>query len=271
MILLLKYESLLGLNQRPINDESFCDRLNCHHSYHGEMLNMAGQLDEAEKQVLATLLVDFVDQGLSLEDLNSGYKGPPLGWLERTICNTRNITKVDFDIAFSELEKNKLVRTGPIVPYERRPDDRAILINFHYSKREYAYLSADGYKAARNPPNQPLQSVQRVVNNNNVHISGGEFGNLQLATGDRVQQSMTVTNGADSEVISQLVAILEAQGKPVNGEQRAGIEDAVSEAGQGNAGTAKSLLAKVCGPMWESLQPVMWPILGEVVKKSIGL
>lgn len=85
---------------------------------------------------------------------------------------------------------------------------------------------------------------------NNLHISGGQFGNLQVSTGSHAQQSMNINNGTDSGVVSQLIAILEAQGQRVTSEQREDIESAISEAEQGNAGTAKSFLAKcvaLCG------------------------
>lgn len=228
---------------------------------------MAGQLDEASKQILGTLLANFTDLNLTVNDLKEGYEGPAIDALATAVCNVDDITKVDFEIAFSELEKAKLIGTGPIVYYE--PPPNSLFISGMYgSTREYAYLSEMGYKEARKTPNK-LQRVQRVVTH--VHISGGQFGNLQVSTGNHAQQSININNGTDSGVVSQLIAILEAQGQRVTSMQRTDIESAISEAGQGNAGTAKSLLAKVCGPMWESLQPVMWPIVGELVKKSIGL
>lgn len=227
---------------------------------------MAGQLDEAAKQILGTLLADFTDRGLGADDLKNSYVGPTLDALATAVCNTEDITKVDFEIAFSDLEKGNLVKTGPQVMYENDPNSGVFFIG-SYSKREYACLSENGYKAARKAPNKPAR-INKVVNN--LHISGGQFGNLQVSTGSHAQQSMNINNGTDSGVVSQLIAILEAQGQRVTSEQREDIESAISEAEQGNAGTAKSFLAKVCGPMWESLQPVMWPIVGEIVKKSIG-
>lgn len=55
------------------------------------------------------------------------------------------------------------------------------------------------------------------------------------------------------------------------GIQKEGIQSAVAAASEGDGKQAKSLLAKVCGPAWESVQPVMWPIVGELVKRSPGL
>ncbi|MDP0521113.1 hypothetical protein QOT19_17460 [Serratia marcescens] len=227
---------------------------------------MAGQLDEAAKQILGTLLADFNDRGLTVKELKEGYDGPKLEVLATAVCTTEDINKVDFEVAFSDLENARLVETGP---YESKS---SVSNNFvfigGFSKREYAYLTEDGYKAARKAPNRP-QKVQKVINN--LHISGGNFSNLQLAAGEHVQQSMNVSNGSDSDVVSQLISILESQGKQVSSEERTAIEAAVTEANQGNAGTAKSYLMKACGTMWEQSQQVMWPIVGELVKRSLEL
>lgn len=227
---------------------------------------MAGQLDDAAKQILGTLLADFNDRGLTVRELQNGYDGPKLEALATAVCSTDDINKVDFEVAFSDLEKEKLVDTGP---YESMSSvSNSLVFIGGFSKREYAYLTEEGYKAARKEPNRP-HKIQKVINN--LHISGGNFSNLQLAAGDRVQQSMSVSSGADSDVVSQLVSILESQGKQVSSEERTGIETAVREASQGNAGTAKSHLMKACGVMWDQSQQVMWPIIGELVKRSVGL
>ena len=75
----------------------------------------------------------------------------------------------------------------------------------------------------------------------------------------------------NSEVIAKLISILEKQGQTVTAELYSDLESIVSEANQGNGKQAKSLLAKVCGPMWETLQPIIWPIVGELVKRSLEL
>ncbi|WP_456071484.1 hypothetical protein [Enterobacter quasiroggenkampii] len=229
---------------------------------------MAGQLDEAAKQILATLLADFTDRNLTVDDLKKRYIGPQIVAVETAVCNIDDITKVDFDVAFRELEKNKLILTGPMEMYKNRPGSRVIAIG-SYSKREYVYLTEEGYKAARRAPNRP-ERVNRVINH--VHISGGQFSNLQLAAGENVKQSMSVTNSeTDYEIISKLISILEEQGQVVSDTQRSEITAAVAAANEGDGKQAKSLLEKVCGPVWESVQPVMWPIVGELIKKSLGL
>jgi len=230
---------------------------------------MAGQLDEAAKQILATLLADFTDKGLSAKDLKKGYEGPKLDVLATAVCDNDEITKVDFEVSFGELESKKLIKTGPMTLYENKPDSPMFILSI-YSKREYAHLTEQGYKEARKTPNKPIQPVKRVINQ--VHISGGQFSNLQLATGDSFNQAMTITtSGTDSDIIAKLIAIIEEQGQVVSDTQRSELTAAVAAANEGDGKQAKSLLEKVCGPVWESVQPVMWPIVGELVKKSLGL
>jgi len=228
---------------------------------------MAVNLDEAEKQILGALFLDFSERTLNAENLSAGYEGPRVSDLAAAISAGGDITKVDFDIAFSDLEKKKLISTGPYAVYENDPTSSVLFIG-GYSKREYAGLTELGYKTARQSPNRPSKA-QRVVNN--VHISGGQFSNLQLAAGNSVVQKMDSVSGADSDVLMKLVAILEKQGQVVSIGQRKDLASALEEAGEGNGKGAKNLLEKVCGPAWEAVQPVIWPIFGELIKKSLGI
>jgi len=230
-------------------------------------MQMAGQLDEAAKQILGTLLADFTDRGLSAKELQSGYEGPKLESLATAVCNVADFTTVDFEVAFSDLEKAKLISTGPLVAFENDPNSSVIFIGA-YSKREYVYLTEAGYKESRKVPNRP-QHVQRIVNN--LTITGGHFSNTQLGQGEVVSQSQSITTNTDSEIVAKLISILEEQGRIVDNEQRADITAAVSAAKEGDGKQAKSLLSKVCGPVWESVQPLMWPIVGELIRKSLDL
>lgn len=228
---------------------------------------MAGQLDEAAKQILGTLLADFTDRGLTAKDLNQGYEGPKLEALATAVCNVSDITTVDFEVAFSDLEKTKLIKTGPMAMYDNDHSSSVIIIA-SYSKREYVYLTEAGYKESRKVPNRP-QKVQRIVNN--LTITGGQFNHTQLGQGEVVTQSLNIASASDSEIVAKLISILEAQGMSVDSTQRADLAAVVTAANEGDGKEAKSLLSKVCGPVWESVQPVMWPIVGELVKKGLGL
>lgn len=227
---------------------------------------MAVQLDEAEKQILGALLADFSERDLDSKHLKKIYEGPRVLDLISAICSGGDITKVDFDIAFDDLSKKKLIKTGPWRAYENSPGT-SVYIMGGYSLKEYACLTELGYKTARQSPNRPAKA-QRIVNN--LHISGGQFNNLQLATGEVVTQNMQFSSGADADVLAKLIGILEKQGQVVSLEQRKELSDAIIHANEGNGKAAKSLLEKVCGPVWDSVQPVMWPILGEILKKSLG-
>lgn len=228
---------------------------------------MAGQLDEAAKQILGTLLADFTDRGLTAKDLKSGYEGPNIDALATAVCNVADFTSVDFEVAFSDLEKTKMIKTGPMAMYDNDRNSSVIIIA-SYSKREYVYLTEAGYKESRKVPNRP-QKVQRIVNN--LTITGGSFSNTQLGQGETVTQSQNITAGTDSEIVAKLISILEEQGVSIDGTQRSDIANAVAAAKEGDGKQAKSILAKVCGPVWESVQPVMWPIVGELIKKSLGI
>ncbi|OKS58518.1 hypothetical protein [Pseudomonas syringae] len=229
---------------------------------------MAVRLDEAEKQILAGLLADFSDRALSSNQLSGGYIGPLVSDLAMAICIGGEVTRVDFDIAFSDLESKKLISTGPYALVEKDPSSGVIFIG-GYSKREYAGLTELGYKTARLSPNKPKHSVQRVVNN--VHISGGQFSNMQLAAGSIIEQRMDSVSGADGDVLTRLITILENQGQAVSVDQRKDLAIAVESAMEGNGKEAKSLVEKVCGPAWGAVQPVIWPIFGDLLKKSLGL
>ena len=111
--------------------------------------------------------------------------------------------------------------------------------------------------------------IQRIVNN--LTITGGHFSNTQLGQGEVVSQTQNITSSSDSEIVAKLISIIEEQGQVVNSDQRSDIEAAVAAANEGDGKEAKSLLSKVCGPVWESVQPVIWPIIGELVKKGLGI
>jgi hypothetical protein len=228
---------------------------------------MAGQLDIAAKQILGTLLADFTDRNLTATDLKSGYEGPKLESLATAVCNIEDITTVDFEVAFSDLETAKMINTGPMAMYDNDHHSTVIIIA-SYSKREFVYLTEKGYKEARKEPNRP-QRVQRIVNN--LTITGGNFSNMQLAQGEAVKQEFNVTERSDSEIVSKLIEILEAQGLQATTQNRADITAAVTEANNGNAGAAKGLLAKAFGTSWEIAQKVAVPVIAELVKKSLGM
>lgn len=230
---------------------------------------MAVRLDEAEKHILARLMVDFSERALSSNQLSSGYVGPLTSDLATAICvGGGGVTRVDFDIAFSDLENKMLISTGPYAMVENDPSSGVIFIG-GYSKREYAALTEVGYKAARLLLNKSKNDVRRVVNN--VHISGGQFSNMQLTAGNTVEQRMDSVSSAGGDVLTRLIAILENQGQVVSADQRKDLATAVESAMEGNGKKAQSLVEKVCGPAWGAAQPVIWPIFGELLKKSLGL
>lgn len=228
---------------------------------------MAGQLDEAAKQILGTLLADFTDRGLTAQDLKDGYEGPNIEALATAVCSVADFTTVDFEVAFGDLEKSNMIKTGPMAAYDNDRNSSVIFIGV-YSKREFVYLTEAGYKESRKGPNRP-QRVQRIVNN--LTITGGSFSNMQLAQGESITQEFNVAESSDSEIVNKLIEILEAQGVTATAQNRDDVVSAVAEANKGNAGNAQSLLSKAFGVTWDTAKKVAVPVIAELVKKSIGL
>lgn len=228
---------------------------------------MAGQLDDAAKQILGTLLADFSDRGLTAQELKNGYEGPNIEALATAVCNVADFTTVDFEVAFSDLENAQMIRTGPTAFFDNDENSSVMFIGT-YSKREYVYMTENGYKAARKAPNRP-QTIQRIVNN--LTITGGQFSNMQLGQGENVNQSMSVTTEGDSETVNKLISILESQGVQATEQNRADIVAAVEEANKGNAGTAKSFLEKAFGTTWGIAQKLALPIIIAKIREKLGM
>ncbi|WP_338505155.1 hypothetical protein VRC35_11250 [Erwinia aphidicola] len=228
---------------------------------------MAGQFDEASKQILATLLAEFTDNERTSAELKKAYVGPSPESLATAVCNADDITKVDFEVAFSDLERKRFIKTGPMAMVDNPPGGGIIFIGM-YSKKEYVYLTEAGYKEARKRPNIPANRVQRVVNN--IHISSSEITNLQLAAGDTISQSMAVSHEDTQDVYQKLIQLLENHGQPQSPENLSDIKNALEQASAGNAGESKSLLSRAFGTTWEKANAVAWPLIAEIVKKSMG-
>jgi hypothetical protein len=108
-----------------------------------------GKLEQVSKQILVFLLNDFQARDLSAESLHGSYVGVSLVELKKMCLSADNTTTaVDFDLALKDLERKKLVSTGPMVAHENSPGSPVVVIGV-YSKREYVYLKDGGYKAAR--------------------------------------------------------------------------------------------------------------------------
>jgi len=108
-----------------------------------------GKVEDMSAQILRYLLQDCQERELGADALDDDYGGIPLKELKRKCLDHDNTsTSVDFDLALNELEKDKLLDTGPMEVYDNPPDATVVFLGL-YSKREHVYLTAKGYKAAR--------------------------------------------------------------------------------------------------------------------------
>ena len=124
-------------------------------------------VDDLAKEILTNVVADFRAKNLGATDLSNEYVGVSLPSLESTLCVGGSHSKVDFDLALKQLEEGELVKTGPLVPYENEPGSQ-VFIFAAFSKREFAYLTEKGYKAAQKLPRKTRSAVP------SVHISGGD-------------------------------------------------------------------------------------------------
>jgi hypothetical protein len=185
------------------------------------------KVEEISKDTLAALLSDFRSRGLGSDELSNGYIGVPLATLRRKNCSDNSACRVDFDLALKDLESAGLVDTGPVVPYDNPPNSRCVVIAI-FSKREYAYLTEKGYKAAQRAQSATSATRRRP----NVTISGGQFNHSQIGIGDQVIQSFSEAlshttvfmdlseavekSGLDSNDQARLLAAIEAMQKTHN-------------------------------------------------------
>jgi|SRR5271163_1597874 len=137
--------------------------------------------------ILRDVRDDFSAKGLASRALTQHYIGLNIASLQKQYCELARESQVDFDLALKELENALFVETGPMVPFDNKPDSGFVVLGF-FSKREYVYLTEAGYRAAAQMTNQKPRSAPRPQ----VHISGGTFHRSQIGIGDQITQMQRV-------------------------------------------------------------------------------
>lgn len=227
---------------------------------------MPESLDIAAETILKNLLVDFIKRNLGSAALHQGYAGPLLGDIEREFCASGKHTKVDFDLALKELERRKLVETGPLKAYDNEPGSGIIMIG-SYSLREYACLTEGGYRKAKVSTSSSHDNSSRT----SVHISGGTFNQSPIGIGDNVHQQMTVDIGNDSETVGYLLNLLAQSGQRVDDSARADVVEMVNNANAGNLAVVKPLFQRFFGTAVEGVKQVAWGVLSAIITKQMGM
>jgi hypothetical protein len=149
------------------------------------------KIEKLSQELLYRLLVDFTSRNIGSQYLTPGYVGVLLETLKQKRYADDCSSDVDFDLALSDLVKTGLVKTGPLVPYDNPPGSSLIVLTL-FNKREYAYLTANGYKAAQKAGSTQRRSPAA----NSVHISGGTFHYSPIGIGGQITQSVTTVSEA---------------------------------------------------------------------------
>jgi hypothetical protein len=163
---------------------------------------MSRTVDGIAMEILAEVVADFRNKKLGSNDLDEGYVGAPMAALKMKYCTNGSYPEVDFDLAFKQLEENKLIETGPLVPYENDPYSDLVICGL-YSKREYVYLTEKGYKEAQKT------AVKRKSPTPTVHISGGNFNQSPIGIGSTVNQDINFNNQNNLDELQRLVEVFE--------------------------------------------------------------
>jgi hypothetical protein len=126
-------------------------------------------VEEVSNEILRQLWSDFSGRALTSSDLADGYEGPNLAFLREKLTGN-GASGVDFDLAMKELEKARLVATGPLVPFDNQPGSGVFVMGL-FSNREYAFLTEKGYKAS-----QKARSARSAREITNMHGGAGRGG-----------------------------------------------------------------------------------------------
>jgi hypothetical protein len=221
-------------------------------------------LDDLAKHILADVLADFRARHLGSEALSEGYVGPSMAALEMQYCTEGSHSKVDFDLAMKQLEKDKLAETGPMVPYENTPGSQVVIVGI-FNKRQFVYLTEKGYRAAQKPAAKPRSPAQ------SVHISGGNFHQSPIGIGSTVNQAVNFNISNDSEVIEYLAKLL-ALHDPSSGEEgKRDVAELVNTARTGDLGKATPIFQRLYGGAKETIKQLAWGVITAYVSKQLGL
>jgi len=220
-------------------------------------------VDDLAKEILTSVVADFRAKNLGATNLSSEYVGVPLLSLESALCAGGSHSKVDFDLALKQLEEGELVKTGPMVPYENEPGS-LVFIFTTFSKREFAYLTEKGYKAAQKLFRKTRSPVP------SVHISGGTFHQSPIGVGTTVSQTVSFNLDNDSEVIEHLAKLLSQSGSSSEQDGR-DVAVIVNTAKAGDLAKVKPLFQRLFGGAKETVKQLAWGVLTAYVSKQLGL
>ncbi len=160
--------------------------------------------NEATEFILQQLLSEFRERQLTTSDLHRSYEGlSPNELKNRSLA--AGIIEVDFDLAMSELDNHGLVKTGPMAVYDNPPGSFVTVIGL-YSKREYSYLTENGYKEASKSKSIPVRSARTIIQGNQYNIGqAGAVGPHSTGTINHQPQWTTTQNQVDlGELASEL-------------------------------------------------------------------
>jgi len=241
-------------------------------------------MDDAARFILSELLSEFRERDLKASDL-SGYMGlPPKELRDRSVA--KGISEVDFDLAMSDLDHHGLVKTGPMQLYDNPPGSSVTVIAF-FSKREYSYLTENGYKEAVRSASQTggpdgfkgSPKREGTVFHGSQYINYGQAGAIgphSTGTINYQNQWRAIQNQVDLSALAteleQLKKHLQQSARCSSDyQQLALLSEAEEHAKKHDGGKAMELLSKVGKGALGIAKDIGTEIAAKVIAKSMGL
>jgi hypothetical protein len=222
------------------------------------------KLDQLATQILKDVVNDFHKQNLGSESLNAQYIGVSMTSLETTYCTDGSYSKVDFDLALKQLEADKYVKTGPVVPFENSPESMVVVVAL-VSKREFVYLTEKGYRFAN-------RETKAAVPRPSVHISGGNFHQSPIGVGGSVNQSLnSIDISSDAAVEKQLADLLQQHTGNCTVDDKQTIIELVNTAKTGDLVKVKPLFQRLFGTVKEGITQTAWGVITAYINAYLGL
>lgn len=219
-------------------------------------------LTEDEARIINVLKDDFISKDLSSAELQHGYDGIPTTELRLA----SSLGNVEFDLAVASLEKDKFIKSGPLCAYDNEPGSGVVFIGF-YSKKEYYYLTADGYQAKSQGSRG--SSVPKVAHQTNIF--NAPLHGVQIASGAHAKQTMTVNQAESSPAIEAIIRALESQGVVINDEVNANVNEVVAAAERGDSPAIRKVLDWFSSVVSESAKTSVSDLIKPILLSTLGL
>ena len=149
--------------------------------------------------------------------------------------------------------------------YDNIPGSGVFMLGI-YSKREYIYLTEEGYRRAkqeRTPVTPPRHT--------SVNITGSQFHNSPVGVGGQVAQTLNIGIESRQEIVDYLRNLLQENGHQVDEQSERDLVALADAALDADSAKVKPIFQQVFGVAAEGVKQVAWSLLTVAITKAMGL